>query len=230
MAQPVGLTPGARDLGAVGRNLLLACAPRLPELFDFPRRALEAAEGIEQPAVGRHVDQRALVVLAVNLDQRGAQRLQGLRAHRLIIDEGAGAAVAELHAAENQLVLGGNVVGGDQRAHGMAVGQLERGRHLPLLGAVTHQRHVAARAERKGEGVEQDRLARAGLAGEHRQAGREIDVEPVDQDDVAYREPGQHAGFPDCAASYADSLRERIIGNAGGGSKPGRRPDRVGAN
>ena len=143
--------------------------------------------------MGRRVDQRALVVLAVDLDQRPAQRLQRLHAHRLVVDEGAGAAVGELHAAQDQLVLGRDVVCGHERARRMVGRRLERRGHLPLLGALAHQRDVAARAERQREGIEQDRLAGAGLAGEHGQAGGEIDVEPVDQDDVANREPGQHA-------------------------------------
>ena len=59
---------------------------------------------------------------------------------------------------------------------------------------------VAARAERQREGVEQDRLAGAGLAGQHGKPVGEIDVEPIDQDDVADRKPGEHGlGGPDRA-------------------------------
>ena len=74
----------------------------------------------------------------------------------------------------------------------MAARQLERGRHLPLLRALPHQRGVAARTERQREGVQQDRLAGAGLAGEHGKPVGEIDVEPIDQDDVADRKPDEH--------------------------------------
>ena len=62
---------------------------------------------------------------------------------------------------------------------------IERRRHLPVLGAVADQARVAAAAERKRECIEQDRLACAGFAGEHRQASRIVDVEPFDQNDVA---------------------------------------------
>ena len=48
------------------------------------------------------------------------------------------------------------------------------------------------RAEGEREGVEQDRLAGAGFAGQHGKAGGKIDVEPIDQDDVADREPCEH--------------------------------------
>ena len=142
--------------------------------------------------MGRGIDQRAVVVLAVDLDQRRAERAQRLHAHRLVVDEGAGAPVGELRAPQDQLVVGLDAVVGGQRADRMVARQLEGGRHLPLLGAVAHQRGVAARAERQREGIEQDRLAGAGLAGEHGQPVGEIDVEPIDQDDVADRKPGKH--------------------------------------
>ena len=78
---------------------------------------------------------------------------------------------------------------------------LEHGGHLALLDAVAHQRLVAARAQRQREGVEQDRLAGAGLAGEHGKACGEIDVEPVDQDDVADGKPGEHvSGQAQCSS------------------------------
>ncbi len=76
----------------------------------------------------------------------------------------------------------------------MLATHLEHGGHLPLLGALAHQRLVAAAAERQREGIEQDRLAGAGLAGEHGEPRGEIDVELVDQDDVADRKSGKHGG------------------------------------
>ena len=131
-------------------------------------------------------------MLAVDLDQRRAERLQRLHAHRLIVDEGAGAAVGELHAAQDQRLVGGDVAFSQQCARRMPRRQLEHRGDLALLGALAHQRGVAARAERQREGIEQDRLAGAGLAGQHGKARREIDVEPVDQNDVSDRKPGQH--------------------------------------
>ena len=74
MAQPIGLALRALDLGAVRRDLGLARAPLLPRPRDLRRLALKPAEGIEQPAMGGRIDERALVVLAVDLDQRGAER------------------------------------------------------------------------------------------------------------------------------------------------------------
>ena len=79
----------------------------------------------------------------------------------------------------------------EQRARRMVAGDLEAGDHLALLDPLAHQGLVAARAERQRKGVEQNRLAGAGLAGEHGKAVGEIDVEPVDQDDIADGQVGR---------------------------------------
>ncbi len=135
--------------------------------------------------MGGGIDQRALVVLAVDLDQRGAEFLHDLHAHRLIVDKGARAPVRELYAAQNEFVLGRDIVGLKQRARRMSAPHFENRRHLALLDPLPHQRLVAAGAQSQGKGVEQNRLAGAGLAGEHGKTVGKIDVEPIDQDDVA---------------------------------------------
>src|SRR5215472_2775707 len=138
------------------------------------------------------IDEGAFIVLAVDFDQRGAKRTQHLDADRLIVDEGTGPAVGKLHAAQNVLVLAAEAVVGKKRARGMALADFKSGRDLALLGGLAHQGDIAARAERKGKSIKQYRLAGAGFAGQHREAGTEIDVQPVDQDDVADGKPGEH--------------------------------------
>ena len=75
----------------------------------------------------------------------------------------------------------------------MALGHVEHGRDLALLGAVAHEAGIAAAAERQRESIEQDGFARAGFAGQHREATGELDIEPFDQDDVTDRQTRQHA-------------------------------------
>ncbi len=70
--------------------------------------------------------------------------------------------------------------------------RIEDGDHLALRLAGTHQTAVAAPAERQREGVEQDGFAGAGLARENSQPRAEIELQPVDQNDVAYRQMDQH--------------------------------------
>ena len=53
---------------------------------------------------------------------------------------------------------------------------------------------AAARAKRKRERVEKDRFARAGLAGEDREAGGEFEIELVDQHHIADGEAREHGG------------------------------------
>ena len=75
MAQPVGLALRPLDLGAMRGDLGFARAALVPPARHLLGLAVERAEGVEQPAMGRDVDQRALVVLAVDLDQRRADEL-----------------------------------------------------------------------------------------------------------------------------------------------------------
>ena len=158
----------------------------------------------------RCIDQRALVVLAVDLDQRLAELLEDLHADRLIVDEGARAPVGKLDAAQDQFVVGGDVVRLEQRARRMVAGDLEAGDHLALLDPLAHQRLVAARAERQRKGVEQNRLAGAGLAGEHGKAVGEIDVEPVDEDDIADGQSGEHGAGPQPSSCPAYAGHPRL--------------------
>ncbi len=121
--------------------------------------------------------------------------LQHLHAHRLVVDERARSAVGELHATKDQFIFGRNVVGREQRARRMVARDIEHGGDLALLDALPDQRLVPAAAKGQRESIEQDRLAGAGFAGEHGEPIGEIDVEPVDQHDVADRESGEHGAF-----------------------------------
>ncbi len=195
MAQPFGLAVGALDGGAMAFDGGLAGAPLGPQPRHRRGFVFDPAIGIEQRAMGRGIDKGALVVLAVDFHQCRAERAQHLHADRLIVDEGAGAAVGELHAPHDQFVVAPRprqIVVGQHAARRVVLGDVERGDHLALFGALAHQRRVAACAERQRKGIEQDRFAGAGLAGQRGKAGAEIDIQPVDQDDVADRKASEH--------------------------------------
>ena len=196
MAQIVGLARGALHAGAMLVERGVGGAPCVPKLLQRRDVLLEPGKGIEQAPVGRGVDQRALVVLAVDFDQRRADRLQRLHADRLIVDEGAGAAIGELHAAQDHLAgfeLVVEPVVGKDRGGRMALRHIEHRGDLPLLRAVADQAGVAAAAERERKCIEQDGFARAGFAGQHRKPTGKLDIEPFDQDDVTDRQTRQHA-------------------------------------
>ena len=142
--------------------------------------------------MARGIDQRALVVLAVNFHQRGAHGPEGLHADRLVVDEGAGAAVGQLHPAQDHFPgIVEPVVAENSRGR-MSLGDIEHRRDLALLHAVADQAGVAAAAQRQRKRIEQDGFAGAGFAGQHRKATGKLDIEPFDQDDVTDRQTRQH--------------------------------------
>lgn len=133
------------------------------------------------------VEQALRLELAVDLDQRRAQRAE--QAHRpgLVVDEGAAAAVRADDAPQDELALGVEPLLGGERAGRMVGRDIEDGGDASAFGARAHHRGVGARAEREAERVQQDRLAGARLAGERDDARLEGEVELVDQHDVTDR-------------------------------------------
>ena len=77
MAQIVGLARGALHAGAMLVERGLRGAPRIPQRLQRHDVLFEAGKGVEQPAMGRGIDQRALVMLAVNFDQRRSRPPSG---------------------------------------------------------------------------------------------------------------------------------------------------------
>ena len=74
----------------------------------------------------------------------------------------------------------------------MALRNVEDGRHLTLLELLAHQRLIATATQGQRESIEQDRFAGAGLTGERGEAVGKIDVEPLNQNDVANGQSGEH--------------------------------------
>ena len=138
------------------------------------------------------IDQGAIGMLAMDLGHLAGDLAQQIEADRLVIDEGPARAVRHLDAADDQFRIGVDPLLFEDGEGRMAGRRVEGGGDDALVGARAHQLAIAARAERKPEGIEQDRFARARLAGEHGHAVLESDVEFFDEDDVANRKRGQH--------------------------------------
>ena len=158
------------------------------------------------------IEQAAIVMLAVNLDQQGAELALQAGGDRLVVDEGAAAAVGLDDAADDQRLarLPGEPVLVEQGQRRVAGGDLEgdADRRLPLPAA--HQSAVRAHAEREPQSVEQDRFSGAGLAGQHAEARPEFEIERFDQHDVADGESGQHGGgIGHCAPPYVIPAKAR---------------------
>jgi hypothetical protein len=186
-AQVIGLAGGGLHLLAVAAQRAFGFFPLVIERSDIGGRLAETAEGIEQQAVRIRVDQRAVVVLAVDFHEKLAGLPHELHGNRLVVDIGLGAPVGGLLAAEDEVAVVVYAVVAEQRPDRMIARHVEHGRHLPALDAVAHQRTVAAPAERQRKTVEEDGLTGARLARQHGKTRLEREVEPFDQDDIADR-------------------------------------------
>ena len=89
--------------------------------------------------------------------------------------------------------------------------EVERRADLGALGAHAHDAGIAASAENETERVDEDRLAGPRLAGEHAEAGRKVDLELVDEDEVADGESAQHrhGGSGSCTEVRGTAQRRR---------------------
>ena len=206
MFEPVPVALGRLRLGARRGQRLFERAQALPGGFGFAR--IDPPISVEQGTVAARIEQAAIVVLAVNLDQKRAKLALEAGGDRLIVDEGAAAAVGLDDAADDQRLarLPGEAVLVEQGEGRVAGGNLEgdADRRLPLPAA--HQRALRAHAEREPQRIEQDRFAGPGLAGEHAEARPEFEIERFDQHDVADREAGQH-GPVSATAGFSRSSR-----------------------
>ena len=169
--------------------------PGLPEARGFVRRLAQAAEGVEEGPVTGAVHEAVLLELALDLDQRRPQAAQQADRHRLVVDEGAAAPVGAQVAAQDQAaLLQLDAVLVQARAHRMLFGDVEDGGDRGLGCAGAQQAGVGAAAEGETQGVEQDRLAGPGLAGQRAESTVEGEIELVDQDQVPDRQALQHSG------------------------------------
>ena len=149
---------------------------------------------VEQGELHGPVQQRAVGVLSVHLDERIAQRLERREIHGRAVDEGARAflpgdpaheALAGFRRVRERLVL--EVVA----RRGMGV-EVEFGGDLAGLRPGTDGGTRRACPEHEFERVQQDRLPGARLAGDHGQSRREREVERFDQREVPHGELSQH--------------------------------------
>ncbi len=123
-----------------------------------------------------------MCVLAVQIDEQGAALGQLARGGEAAVDVRAAATLAGDHPGQHRLVA-------------------RSGAHEPPLdarlgGAVAHQRGVGATAEEQIDGLDDERLARTGLAGDGGESGPEDQVEIGDDsqvDDVEFDEHRRRA-------------------------------------
>ena len=173
LAAPLELAVVGQQLGGGGDGR----APRAPRLTDGCD--IVAAEAVEQRELVGTLRQALLLVLAVDLGQPCPERGQPADCHRPVVD------------ARHRATVGAHLAPHDGHpalsAHDVVERRIGRGRHVvedgldaEPLGAGAHLVSGGARAERERQRVHHERLPRAGLAGEHREAGLKRQPDALD--------------------------------------------------
>ena len=143
------------------------------------------------------IDERAVVVLAMNFDQFAGDRPQCLPGHPLIVDESAAAAIRQLEASQNKGAGGFDVLRLRRDHRRVVLRKFESRADLTLRRAVADQAAVAPGAKRQRKRIEKNRFAGAGLAGQNGKATVECEINLVDQNDVADGQLNEHGALPD---------------------------------
>ena len=145
-------------------------------------------------------------VLAVDGHERRTQLGELRQRGRTAVDPRAAFALRVENPAQQDLVaVGGELLLGQPCADGGRIGHIEFGRELRAFGAGAELPHFETIAEQQAQRVEQDRLARAGFAGEHRESLAEFDIERGDDDKVANRKRAEHGVVQNDSSSVAES-------------------------
>ena len=122
----------------------------------------------------------------MNIDERFAELTQRLHRHRLAVHIRARAPVgADDPPQQHAFVLVLDRLLGEPGARGGIVRDGERRGDFGALRAVPHDFGAGAAAGREQQRIDENGFARAGLAGEHRQSGAELQLDSVDDREVA---------------------------------------------
>ncbi len=143
-----------------------------------------------------HVEQGKMLGLTVDVDQQLTQFLQQGQADGVPIDAGHAASFTADLAREGHVVLVvEQLLAFEDGVGGVAfgTGQLEGALHARQVRIAADGGGIGAPAQQHVEGVHDDGLARAGLAGKDDQPRFEIQFEAVDDGKVLDAEFGEHA-------------------------------------
>ena len=138
------------------------------------------------------IQQAVIIVLTVQLDQMIRELAQHFARTAPIIDPRRLAPVLRVHPAQHQFVATRQPGLFEDHMGGMAARQIEFRDNLATFGPCPHQFCATAPAQHKAQGIQQDRLARAGFTGQHIQPGLKIQLQPVDDQHVPNFQRPQH--------------------------------------
>ena len=138
-----------------------------------PRAASADPANVEQREVRLGLPQRVVLVLPVDVDQRVADRREHARRGQRAVQMDAVAAAPRQRAAHQQLVPSRFEAGVRQSRARRLAGPVEERLDLGLLLAVRDRPPPRPAPDERAERAHEDRLAGAGLAGDHVQPGLE---------------------------------------------------------
>jgi hypothetical protein len=148
---------------------------------------------IDQLALRRAPHQRLKFVLTVDVHQQLAELAQSLQRHHLAIDERARTAIAPGDPAQDAFTVALDLVRRQPGKGGFVAANIESRAHLGALAAVTHDIRRGAATARQRQGIDDDGLARTGFAGERNESRAELELELVDDGEVADSQESQQA-------------------------------------
>ena len=159
---------------------------------------------VEQAAMGVGLEQRLVLVLAVDVDQQLTQRLEVAQRAGGAVDVAARTALGGDHPAQNAGAVGFQVALGQPGTGLGDIDQVERGQDVGLVGAGANHAAVGTVAQGQAQRIEHDRFAGAGLARDHAHPALEFEVEMFDDGIVVYGQVHQHKTAPrhECLVIY----------------------------
>ncbi len=181
----------------VGQRALRG-APALPELLQ--RLGADAGIAVQQAAHFVGPGQALPGVLAMDVDQLFGQFAQLGGGRRAAVDPGPALALGVDAAAQEQAVLvfeSGLLQPGRQRGR-----DVEFGADVGPRRAFAHHTGVGAGAQGQLQGVDEDRLAGAGFAGQDAEAARQVEIELADDDEVAQGDASEAHQLPSFQCSF----------------------------
>ena len=178
-----------------GQQRLDALCQRPP--LDVVRRhdgavVQQSAEMIEQIALHVPAAQRLVEVLAMNVEQQLAERLELGHGHRVAVDEGPRPAIGINNAPEQAVAFEIEGLFLQPTADGGQGRDVELRCELGTHGAIADELGAAALAKHESKGVDENGLARAGLAGQHGHALGEFEVDAIDDREITNLQVHQH--------------------------------------
>ena len=146
------------------------------------------AEVVQQAALLVWPHDEPVLVLAMNVDERFRQPRKHRRRHCRAVHERPRTPLGTCGPAHEAIAFSLRVkrlLLAQDRERLRLAGNVELGTHIAASGAGANLRPLHPRPKHQRERIEQDGLASAGFAGDHREARAKLDVEPIHQHEVA---------------------------------------------